>query len=263
MRIIKRSPAHTHRVVFETPTRQLLGKQLENCNMLCCSPEFGLGSLQLLLKRQPASSQVRKWLIFLFYRLPELGCCMSITGCVFYQLSHHLYLAAQLMSSKTTLVPSVSANGCFGCCISYAISKAELSNRPFFDARWSESRMKSEENVFPLRINMPLTFLPSILGEVSYLTSLAVLPFHSPVFSFSPPLSSPIFTTAWLEFKSSSRVLPPSKQILLDCVPKQSPYCFGAKKTSSYSVWVRIQRFEYCSVMMSNMILDNWFHLSE
>lgn len=75
----------------------------------------------------------------------------------------------------------------FFCCIFCPISKAELGNRPFFDPRWSEGRMKSQENVFPLKINMPLTFLPSILGETSLLTSLAASALPHACLSFSLP----------------------------------------------------------------------------
>lgn len=75
----------------------------------------------------------------------------------------------------------------FICCLSHTISKAELSNRHFFDARRSESRMRSQENVSPLKINMPLTFLTSILGEVSLFTSLAASALPHSCLSSLPP----------------------------------------------------------------------------
>ena len=225
--------------------------------------------LQLLLKRQPASSQVRKWLIlFLFFLQAAWAWLLPV------------YHWMRVLSAFTSPLPCSSAHiiknhsgaldvgkWLFGCCISYAISKAELSNRPFFDARWSESRMKSEENVFPLKINMPLTFLPSILGEASLLTSLAVfaLP-HSGLFIFpSPQLPHLHHSLVRIQhvFLPSSCVNVHQNRFCWIAFLTRVPYCFGPKKTSSYSLWVRTRRFEYCSVMMSNMTLDNWFHLSE
>ena len=138
--------------------------------------------------------------------MPELGCCLSITGCVFYQLSHRLYLAAQLISSKATLVPSMSANGCLAAVSLMPSLKLSSVTDPFLMPDDLKAGRKGRRMFFPLKINMSLTFLPSILGEASLLTSLAVfaLP-HTCLFIFPSPYPPPsIFTTAWLEFSMSS-----------------------------------------------------------
>lgn len=78
--------------------------------MLRCPPGFDLGSFASSFEKivGPLSGQEMD---YFFERMRVLGCCLPITECMFYQFPHRFYFAAQLISSKTTLVPSMLAYG--------------------------------------------------------------------------------------------------------------------------------------------------------
>lgn len=129
-----------------------------------------------------------------------LHCCLPITQCVLYQSDSTSPLHCSLSQIIKNHFGMVHVSKwLLVCCIFCTISKAELSYRLFFDAKGSESRMRSQGNTFSPKINMALTFLPSVLGETSHLTGSFCL---LTLLSFIP--TPPTSTTTWLKFKMSS-----------------------------------------------------------
>lgn len=93
---------------FEKSYKVIAGKHLGNCNILCCSPEFDLGSFATSFEKAISlisGQEVNACVCVLSY-------CLSVIGCMFHPVPQCLYLIAQFLLSKTTLLPSMSAHGC-------------------------------------------------------------------------------------------------------------------------------------------------------
>lgn len=139
--------AYSHGVALRILQGNCWGSTLATVTCSVALPGFDMGSFTNSFEKKVRLLSGQE-MDYFFERMCVFGCCLPITGCMFYQDPHRFYFAAQLVSSKTTLVPSMSAYGCSSVVSLAPSPKLSSVTDPFLmpddlNAGWKVRRMFS------------------------------------------------------------------------------------------------------------------------